>query len=312
MGATGSLSLPLNFLASVALHIDGTVVLLQYIFGHRKNSDPCPHCSNPWHPDDDRDQFHRPYSARVGQWWRRTFIDSRNFVTPSRSPPTPITPGATSKFSAEETEVSMLNVRQMAGQSTQRPSVRQIEIPSPVFLPRLTFLSTKTGNISSTESSRQSIPTLYRPPRSTFQSLLRKSKLSQVSTPPTREMPEIGFPTISTVQRFTPSVRAIPTTRDTINKRDTPPILRNHDSFQGSPPSKIFETPFSSKLSSPASSLRQQRLKSDSIASLPWPKPPEREGEMQPSRPAPIPKPLDNTSVGSRGNRETKTGRYYI
>lgn len=215
-----------------------------------------------------------------------------------------------SKFSAEETEVSMLNVRRMAGQSTQRPSVRQFEIPSPVFLPRLTFLSTKAGDISSTDSSRQSRPTLYRPPRSTFQSLLRKSKLSQVSTPPTREVPEIGFPTISAIQRFTPSVQGIPAARDAFGKRDTPPILRNHDSFQGSPPSKIFETPLSSKLSSPASSLRTSRLKNASITTLPWPKPPEREGEMQPSRPAPMPKPLDIT--GSRGNRETKTGRYYI
>lgn len=308
----GALSLPLNFLASVALHIDGTVLLLQYIFGHRKNSDPCPHCSSPWHPDDHRDQFHRPYSARVGQWWRRTFIDSRNFIAPSRSLPVPTTPRATSKFSTEETEVSFINMRRTAGQSMQRQSVRQIEIPSPVFLPRFTFLSTKTGDISATESSGQSKLNLSRTPRSTFQSFLGKSKLSQVSRPPTREAPEIGYPRISVVHRFTPSVKAIPVAKDAFNKRDTPPILRNHDSFQSSPPSNIFETPPSSKSESRTSSLRPSRLRNASIATLPWPKPPQTEGEMQPSRPAPTPKPLENTSGGSLGNRQAMAGRYYI
>jgi hypothetical protein len=308
----GALNLPLNFLASVALHIDGTVLLLQYIFGHRKNSDPCPHCSSPWHPDDDRDQFHRPYSARVGQWWRRTFIESQNFITMSRSPPVPTTLGATSKFSMEETEVSSINVRRIAGQSVQRPSVRQIEIPSPVFLPRFTFLSTKTGDMSATESSRQSKFNMSRTPRSTFQSFLGKSKLSQVSMPPTREALEIGYPRISVVHRFTPSVQAIPVAKDAFNKRDTPPILRNHDSFQSSPPSNIFETPASSKPGSRTSSLRPSRLGNASISTLPRSKPPQTEGEMLPSRPAPTPKPLENTSGGSLGNRQTKLGRYYI
>ena len=165
-------------------------------------------------------------------------------------------------------------MRRIAGQSTQRPSVRQLEIPSAVFLPRLTFLSTKTGDLSITESSRQPKPYLPRAPRSTFQSFSRKSKPSPVSTPPTREVSEIGLPDISVIQRFAPSF-TIPAAKDDFSKRETPPILRNHDSFQGSPPSKIFDTPPSSKSSSPASSLRPSRLRNVSIRTLPWPKSPQ-------------------------------------
>src|SRR5271154_7375155 len=84
--ALGSTNIPLNFLASIALHISGAVLLLQYIFGHRKTSDDCPHCPSPWHPYDDQDPVHLPYSTRTGEWWRRSAIDPRASATTTEAP----------------------------------------------------------------------------------------------------------------------------------------------------------------------------------------------------------------------------------
>lgn len=140
----GIFNAPTSLLASVALHLDGTILLFQYLFGHRYRADSCAHCEEPWHPDL-TDVFHRPYSARVGQWWRRSFIDSRSFITATVTPEPPAMPhpeGQT-KFSTsgmdDRNENDSLSDRRISSQSAQH-TVRTVELPSIVCeLPNLSL-----------------------------------------------------------------------------------------------------------------------------------------------------------------------------
>jgi hypothetical protein len=164
LGSMGYFNTPLNLLASVALHLDGVVVLFQYLLGHRYNVDPCPHCEHPWHPNDSGDTFHRPYSARVGQWWRRSYIDSRSYITATVTPEPYVrgtTPDGAIKFSPNDLveasdEMSVEQVRRLSSRSVQRPSMKQVEIPDVVFdLPRLAICIRDThSSISRTTKSR--------------------------------------------------------------------------------------------------------------------------------------------------------------
>src|SRR5579859_7719886 len=143
-GAMGIFNAPTNLLASVALHLDGTLLLFQYLFGHRYHADSCSHCEEPWHPDLS-DVFHRPYSARVGQWWRRSFIDSRSFITATVTPEPPGVPHAQgqTKFSAAEIRDGYdddgSSDRRISSQSVQH-TIRTVELPSIVCeLPNLSL-----------------------------------------------------------------------------------------------------------------------------------------------------------------------------
>lgn len=157
LGSMGNYNTPLNLLASVSLHLDGVVVLLQYLFGHRYIVDPCPHCQHPWHPNDSGDTFHRPYSARVGQWWRRSYIDSRSFITATAG----TVPSGAVQFPPSEVDqtnsgISVEQVRRLSGRSLQRPSMRQIELPDAIFnMPKLS-ISVPDDNSSILRSSQSS------------------------------------------------------------------------------------------------------------------------------------------------------------
>jgi hypothetical protein len=199
----GYFSTPLNLLASVALHLDGVVVLFQYLFGHRYNVDPCPHCEHPWHPNDSGDTFHRPYSARVGQWWRRSYIDSRSYITATVTPEPHVrgtTPEGAIKFSPDDLdeasdEMSVEQVRRLSSRSIQRPSMKQVELPDVVFdLPRLAiFVRDSRSSISRTSQSNNtqgSTPTerlsmSRQRPMSNFFSILGRPKRSLSILDPT-------------------------------------------------------------------------------------------------------------------------------
>lgn len=189
-GSMGLYNTPLNLLASVALHLDGVVVLLQYLLGHRYIVDPCPHCEHPWHPNDSGDTFHRPYSARVGQWWRRSYIDSRSFITATVG----TIPSDAIQFSPQDLDQSSEGVKQIrrpSVSSLQRPSMRQIELPDVIFdMPQLSiFVPDDDISISrSTQSSYPRVSTRRKfylsPQRSMPRVKISKRSLSQSSTIP--------------------------------------------------------------------------------------------------------------------------------
>ena len=308
MGALGSINTPLNFLASIALYTSGTVLLLQYIFGHRNTNDACPHCPSPWHPYDDQDPIHLPYSTRTGEWWRRSFMNARTSATAIEAPQeiSPVAPDTPdiSKFSSADTEVSSMKVRRFSYRSAQRPSVRQVELPDTVYLPRLTLQPdpSSPANISSTDSSASDANPHV--PKSPFQNLLRKSRQSLTSWQQSRNtqispippVPQIGYP-IQTVQ--------IDSSRNEFRSDD----LTDSRDFSSYPPPQRSKTfvPSSSSLnsSSGASTVRSKSSRTPLI------RPPIQEGNMLPSRPAPIPKQF-GTNVSRASSDSRQATHYYL
>ena len=195
--AMGIFNIPTSLLASVALHLDGTIVLFQYLLGHRGHADSCPQCEKPWHPDV-TDVFHRPYSARVGQWWRRSFIDSRSFITVTVIPEPPASShaGGPAKFSTtalqyanEEKDDS--NEGWVSSQSVQH-TIRTTQLPSMVYdLPNLSIRVQQdrhsgitTSQSSSTNGSETSLVTTRNPFRSLLKWSLSPKALRTPSEPP--------------------------------------------------------------------------------------------------------------------------------
>src|SRR5579859_7359263 len=192
----GIFNAPTNLLASVALHLDGTVVLFQYLFGHRYHADSCAHCEEPWHPDV-TDVFHRPYSARVGQWWRRSFIDSRSFITATVTPepPAPSHVEGPAKFSTAgmkdtNDEDDDSSQRRAPSQSVQH-TIRTTELPSIICeLPNLSIRvqerhSGVTGSQWSNTDGSEISPV---PSKHPLRSLLKRS-LSSKTQPSTAQLP---------------------------------------------------------------------------------------------------------------------------
>jgi hypothetical protein len=195
-GSTGEINVPLNFLASLALHLDGTVVLFQYLFGHRYNLDSCRYCNTAWHPIDDasRDSFHRPVSARVGQWWRRSFIDDRSYITATADPENTTTRETTTDSEKISEEGDDVSVHDSQGRRSQpRPSMRPVELPTPLLrlefqLPRPPIRAGDDGSgsqsnnteRSSRETSSASSQQRSRS-RSAYRSLRRKSQRAALS-----------------------------------------------------------------------------------------------------------------------------------
>jgi hypothetical protein len=209
-----------------------------------------------------------------------------------------------SKFSTTDTEVASVKVRRLSHRSAQRPSVRQVELPDTVYLPRLTLQPDPSSpeNISPTDSAA-SDPN-HHVPKSPFQNLLQKSRQSLISWQQSRNsqrsplppVPQIGYP-IETVH--------IDSGRNSFRSDD---LRDSRDSSSYPPPqrSKTFVPSSSSlKSSSGASTVRSKSSRSPLI------RPPISDGNMLPSRPAPIPKQF-GTNV-SRSSMESKqTTRYYL
>jgi hypothetical protein len=202
-GSTGRINVPLNFLASLALHMDGVVVLFQYLFGHRYSLDSCRYCSHAWHPIDSRDSFHRPTSARVGQWWRRSFIDDRSYITAtvdpearSRTNPSTRTETFSTAGMEAEDEISVRPPRERRSQA--RPSMRQVELPDPVLgrvskLPQLSIRVRDELESASSEQRSQS--------PAVFKNLSRKSKQTARSTERTVDSDREPLPLVPNVFR---------------------------------------------------------------------------------------------------------------
>jgi hypothetical protein len=229
-------------MASVALHLDGVILLLQYLFIHRSHNEVCPHCDSPLHPNDDDDVFRR---GRVGQWWGQSMIDTRSFVTATRT--------AESKYvkSQYETEADEEKRSSIAESMPPppRPSMVQSELPDPdpPFLPRLTIRidgSVRTDTPTSQWSiSQDSKLPLTRNVSSPYRSLMRKSRETMNTRSPPTKMPQEPVPPLPILHPFsqtgqlvynettttsTPSIEPPPTTPATSvtapGKLDAPSI----------------------------------------------------------------------------------------
>ena len=285
LGTFGSINIPLNFLASVGLHVNAVVLLLQYILSHRKSTDRCPRCPSPWHPDDGRDTFHHRHSSRTGQWWRETVM-GQNHIAPIRSPlgsaprqQMQFTP-VTSKFSVEKTEMSSAKVGTQR-QSIKQPSMRQVELTAAVFLPRLALRPVQTyGPTNRSEISPESKSDLFRSPR------IRRISRHLILPPPDPAL--------------TSAPQILPTETDDFSLKQTRPISENHDSIQSARPI-IFPTRRSHKSTSLSSSFRSSRIQ---IRKLPRANSIHLDGDMTPSRPAPVPPLLASISRASQEKRE--------
>jgi len=177
-------------MASVALHLDGVILLLQYLFVHRINIETCPHCANPLHGDNDEDVFRRAYSGRLGLW-RRSMIDTRSYITRTR---TSESKDAESKYETEVDEEKRSSVAESMP-PPPRPSMVQSEIPDPPILPRLTIRveeSVRTDTPTSQWSNSQDPKLgLSRTGASPYRSLMRKSRDAMYVKP---VMPQVPVP----------------------------------------------------------------------------------------------------------------------
>lgn len=112
-------------IATVALHIGGVIILFQYAFSRRQPCDSCPPYGDscPNHSP----SFHRPYTPRDGQWWRRSFIDSRSQITatPVQNTPTkPLEP----KLSKEQIDASQVAPQSQRERLSRSTSKRRAEM----------------------------------------------------------------------------------------------------------------------------------------------------------------------------------------
>jgi len=154
LSGLGTLNIPVNFLASIILHLSSIVLLLQYLFGQRKSRDRTLNReSTPWKTS--LEEKKKP-GERWG-WWRKESVSEKDTDTlPSLSalatsrplPPTPDSP----KSSLAPTELSDLKTRRLS-RNIPRAWSRQTEIPSHVYLPRLTILTEGRQSVEASEGS---------------------------------------------------------------------------------------------------------------------------------------------------------------
>jgi hypothetical protein len=209
-----------------------------------------------------------------------------------------------SKFSTTDTEVASVKVRRLSHRSAQRPSVRQVELPDTIYLPRLTLQPDPSSpeNISSTDSSA-SDPN-HHVPKSPFQNLLSKSRQSLISLQQSRNSQRSLLPPVPQISHPIQTVH-INSGRNAF-RSDHLPDSRDSSSYPSLQRSRSF-MPSSSSLKSlsGSSTVRSKSSRTPLI------RPPIQEGNMLPSRPAPIPKQF-GTNV-SRSSLESKqTTRYYL
>jgi hypothetical protein len=179
----GLINVPTNFLASVALHFSGILAMLQYLFGHRSSGEPCPDCAKSRRYDIQRRVQH---PSSPDQWWLHNFIEDRSYVTATMNTPSLESP-VDSKFDIEGSDVERSSVRLRAISSIfpQRPSMRPLELPDSVFLPRLTLRLDRynSPSLSSTPGSSNNVTpepsgpiATPRPNPSPYLNFLRKSR----------------------------------------------------------------------------------------------------------------------------------------
>jgi len=164
-GALGLINIQLNFLASVALHLDAVIVLLQYAFGHRCQYDDCRPSERNLHPTVEVDSFHRTYSSRADHWWRRSYIDSRSYITATRTPE-----AEDEKSATIHTVRTSLHTGPVSDQWPETRSTLAHEVPE---LPRLSIWMPLESRPESTTQDSLSL----RLSRSTFRNLWVKSRL---------------------------------------------------------------------------------------------------------------------------------------
>lgn len=296
-------------MASLALHVDGVILLLQYLFIHRINIETCPHCATALHGDNDEDVFRRGYSGRVDQV-RRSMIDTRSYVTATR------TSESKDAESTYETEVDEGKSSSVADSMPPppRPSMVQSEIPDPPILPRLTIRleeSVRTDTpISQWSNSQDPKAGISRIGSSPYRSLMRKSRDAMYIKP---VMPQIPVPPLPMSQPFNPTSQAvfngIPTS--SFPFREPPP-----DSSATS--SRKAETPSIRTLNStspaPAPSNTVSGAKRQSRTTLLWPVADSPRSSMRTARSVRNVAEQFEENVSRAGSqmKRTQSLRYYI
>ena len=276
VSSLGLTNIPLNFVASIALHTTGVVVLLQYIFGHRSQLETSRNDVKTWPPNDDQDSLHQPLTSEADQWRRRSFVNGRDNVTAMTRAPASNIPKVFSTVVTDEAR-SSVQAGRMSGWSAQRPSMRQIELPDKVFLPRLSMPIADqygSGGIASrgsiaTYSTRSALSRQVKPP---YLNQFRQSKQSVASSQGTFErVAPVPMPTSSRIAQVGYGNRSVNPTRNSI-KRETTDITSNSLSLRSLPPPKPVGQISTSNTSSLSTIPENRTLrKKKSETTLLWP-----------------------------------------
>ena len=239
----------------MALHVDGVILLLQYLFIHRSHNKVCPHCAIPLHGNSDEDAFRRRYSARVGQWWRRSVIDTRSYITATRT--------AESKYEEGESDEKSSSVAESTP-PPPRPSMVQSELPDAPFLPQLALRvqeSARTDTPTSQWSNPQDLRSVKTPSLSSpYRILFRKSREAMN---PKQESSNLAIPPLPTSPPFSQTGQIV---YDEINNFSLPVIQSQRPRPAAS--SARFEPPPVGQAVGPstAGSLSTRKLNSTSPA----------------------------------------------
>ena len=219
------------------------------------------------------------------------------------SPVTPSTPSL-SKFAADdETEVTSIKVRRISYRSEQRPSVRQVELPDTVYMPRLTLSS--ATNITAPDVRVSAPDSKPNTSNFRFQIPLNSARTSVASSRYSRNSQGLSSPPVPLRQSYQSILEKIVSSRDGFRSKDTVPISKEFSSLPVPPPPRAFVP-----VSSPLRPLSRNSTFSPSPklnSRPPLVRPPRNEGgAMLPSRPAPIPSQLGRTTpIPSQSGRTT-------
>jgi hypothetical protein len=297
----GTLNIPVNFLASIVLHLSSIVLLLQYFLCRRRSQNPTPYTDSiPWKTA--LVQVDPPEKRRWWQWRKKSLAKGDKDTLPSLSPlsplsvslPLPDTP-ASPKSSLAPTEGSDLKTRRLS-RTVPKPWSRQTEIPSAVYLPRLTILTDNRpksdigeGGTVVTKSPLSLLKHSLRSPRT-----VRASKRSGMTL-----VPDPLYPSPLRVTRLLPDG----------NTANLPATAYPPSAGRRSEASRIFmRTPTPERERSSEDTLRgMKRPVRKSMILAHRNTRYEGPSEMKPFRPAPVPK------VSSLGGGEGRSStRYYL
>jgi len=278
------------------------VLLLQYLLGHRKSKDRITNReSAPWKTSLEEK---RKQGERWGWWRKKSFSERDTDTLPSLSsvdtsrplPPTPDSP----KSSLALTELSDIKTRRLS-RNIPKAWSRQTEIPSHVYLPRLTILTEGRPSVEASEGSSVVVT----------KSPLSRLKQTLKSPEPLRMSKRSGMTLVP--DPFAPSplrVTQLNPDGTTSNLSGTSNVMPTHNRSENSrlfvyTPDSVRETTFQD------STLRgMKRPITKSMIVGPKNTTFQQPSEMKPFRPAPVPRSQVPNDMGV-GMRNAST-RYYL
>lgn len=164
----GTIEVPLLLLASVALHLDGFVLLFQYLFGHRNEGVPRPNGTGFSSPI----CYQPPYTSTASRFGRRSEIDTRSYIT------TTISENFRELEHKDKKDDEKHDSRILAWSTTFSP-VEDAEIASSIPLPKFPIQIARVRSNSISQSfSEISSPGSLLPtqPSSVYRSLWEKAR----------------------------------------------------------------------------------------------------------------------------------------